>query len=453
LNKKVKSSLSLQIFLGILIVLIVTSTLIYGSLRLFMPQAFASEQSKQFAYNLQSLVSELEKIPKEEMSALITAFSVNNQSNAALFDSEQNELVNINYESDNFDNTANDASTTIVFLNAEKTYSINANFPSHTVDQLTSTFQKIFPLVASIVLVLSILTAFFYSQMLAKPIVNISNTSKKMTTLDLTWRCDIERSDEIGILAENLNIMAAKLAQTFDELNSVNTKLQDDILKERQREKQRVDFFKAVSHELKTPITILKGELEGMIYAVGEYKDRDTYLRHSMKTINEMERMVKEILSASQVAADDLSLSFSKIDICETVKDSCKKLQGIVEDKQINLTIKAESFTYYGDIIMLQKAILNIIGNAITHSSIGATITVFLQKGILRVENTGVHIEQEDMEQIFQPFYQADKSRSNNNGGSGLGLYITKTVFERHGLKHKIENTRKGVMFSVFFKQ
>ena len=418
-----------------------------------MPQAFASEQSKQFAYNLQSLVSELEKIPKEEMSALITAFSVNNQSNAALFDSEQNELVNINYESDNFDNTANDASTTIVFLNAEKTYSINANFPSHTVDQLTSTFQKIFPLVASIVLVLSILTAFFYSQMLAKPIVNISNTSKKMTTLDLTWRCDIERSDEIGILAENLNIMAAKLAQTFDELNSVNTKLQDDILKERQREKQRVDFFKAVSHELKTPITILKGELEGMIYAVGEYKDRDTYLRHSMKTINEMERMVKEILSASQVAADDLSLSFSKIDICETVKDSCKKLQGIVEDKQINLTIKAESFTYYGDIIMLQKAILNIIGNAITHSSIGATITVFLQKGILRVENTGVHIEQEDMEQIFQPFYQADKSRSNNNGGSGLGLYITKTVFERHGLKHKIENTRKGVMFSVFFKQ
>ena len=91
----------------------------------------------------------------------------------------------------------------------------------------------------------------------------------------MTWKCEVKRSDEIGVLAASLNEMSDRLAEALDSLQSANEKLQQDIEKEREQEKQRIDFFTAVSHELKTPIAIMKGELEGMICQVGEYRDRD----------------------------------------------------------------------------------------------------------------------------------------------------------------------------------
>lgn len=342
---------------------------------------------------------------------------------------------------------------TISFQNAGEHYSIVAEFPGDSVDQLTGTFTRVLPYTVIIILILSVLAAFLYSRIITGPIVSISNISKKMTELDMTWRCSISRSDEIGVLSSNLNTMAEKLEYTLEELKSANEKLQDDIERERKQEEQRVDFFRAVSHELKTPITILKGELEGMIYAVGEYKDRDTHLRHSMKTVIEIETMVKEILSASRIAADDLSLSVSEFNLGQLITDCCRKLQGVAEDKEMTfLTDIVNPFLYYGDKAMLEKAFSNIIGNAIFHSTVGATISTSLKDGVFQAKNTGAYIKQTDMERIFEPFYRVDQSHNRDTGGSGLGLYIVKTIFDRHNLYYRIENSGKGVWFSVFFK-
>ena len=108
---------------------------------------------------------------------------------------------------------------------------------------------------------------------------------------------------------------------------------------EREQERQRVEFFTAVSHELKTPIAIIKGQLEGMIYQVGDYKDRDTYLRHCLKTTNDMEALVKEILAAARLGGSDFRLVCTDLDFSGLLQSVCRKFLGPMEDKQIALTL------------------------------------------------------------------------------------------------------------------
>ena len=67
----------------------------------------------------------------------------------------------------------------------------------------------------------------------------------------------------------------------------------------------------------------------------------------------------------------------------------------------------------------------------------------------MKIENTGIHIEKEDLKQLFNPFFRVDKARSRNTGGSGLGLYITKTIFDYHNISYKVENTKRGVLFTI----
>ena len=99
----------------------------------------------------------------------------------------------------------------------------------------------------------------------------------------------------------------------------------------------------------------------------------------------------------------------------------------------------------------MEKVFTNVIGNAVAYSPVGATVTVSLQDGIFFVENSGIHIAEDDLKQIFTPFYRVDKSRNRNSGGSGLGLYITKTILDHHGIQHGMANTEDGVRFTAKF--
>ena len=107
-------------------------------------------------------------------------------------------------------------------------------------------------------------------------------------------------------------------------------------------------------------------------------------------------------------------------------------------------------FHYKGDARLLEKVFSNVLDNAVAYSPRGAVVTVTLQDGVLSVENSGIHIEQEDLERLFTPFYRVDKSRNRNSGGSGLGLYITKTILDHHEIIYNMVNTENGVKFTAF---
>ena len=102
---------------------------------------------------------------------------------------------------------------------------------------------------------------------------------------------------------------------------------------------------------------------------------------------------------------------------------------------------------------MIENGIANIVRNAVMYSPKQEKVFIEFREKCLKVENTGIHIDDEDLKQLFNPFFRVDKSRSRNTGGSGLGLYISKTIFEHHNISYKVENTKRYVLlFGYIFK-
>ena len=452
MRKKIKSSLWLKIFLLLTTLLFAVSILLYGTIMAVMPASYKYALTSNYTEQVSRLIADLEHHDLDDATQKIYEFCINNNA-GALLSGNQTSLSfgeGILDEQQREQNVFQTASASLALENG--TYTLQITMSARAVNQLTETFWRLLPIVGIAVLTISLIASYFVTRLLTKPILEISDISKRLTSLDMTWRCDTSRTDEVGTLALNLNTMAARLDSTLKELSAANEKLQADIEQERRQEKLRVDFFRAVSHELKTPITVLKGELEGMIYQVGEYKERDTHLRQSLRTVNDMELLVKEILSASRMAGSDFSLTLSDVDLSQLVRECCRKWQGAAEDREQRFQAEIEDGrTCQGDMALLQKAVSNIIGNAVAHSPSQAEISVTLAGNILQVRNSGVSIDSANLEKIFEPFYRVDRSHNRNTGGSGLGLYIVKTILERHGFSFRMNSTDDEVCFTAIF--
>lgn len=446
--KKIRSSIWLKIFLLLTTLLFAVSFLLYGIVMTVMPQSYKSLVTSSYMEQITELADELKERTLNEATSKIYEFGLSHSAAVKL----QGEDGTVSFgEEQEMDSNTKDTIAVELAL-ADGCYILTVSMSPGTVNQITQTFWKLLPVIVAVILAISLMASYFVSRFLTKPIIEISNISKRLTALDMTWRCDTGRTDEIGALASNLNTMAAHLDEALTELTSANEKLQADIDQERQQEKMRVDFFRAVSHELKTPITILKGQLEGMIYQVGEYKNREASLRQSLRTVNEMELLVKEILAASRMAGNDFNLTISEVDLSQLILQSCHTWQGVAEDKNQKFIVEIEAQKFYhGDAVLLKKAISNIISNAVTYSPEQATIAVTFRGGELRIENSGISIAADDLKHIFEPFYRGDASHNSKTGGSGLGLYIVKTIFERHNVNYQIESVSDHVCFTVNF--
>ena len=446
MRKRISESIQAKTFLSMLALLVVCCIIIYGMVMIFLPRNYHTQLEGQVTADFYELVEILERNGWEAGSDSLLEFSMTNNASVEINDDNGNNLFSVNFaDMENLDTSAPSMSCSATFRQNGQTYHLFANAALVAVAQSYDILLKLIPLIAAVILLISIIGAVICSRYYSKPLVGISNVAKRMTTLDMTWKCDVQRNDEIGVLASSLNEMSQQLSNALDSL-------QQDIEREREQEKQRVDFFTSVSHELKTPIAIIKGQLEGMIHQVGPYKDRDTYLRRCLKTTNDMEALVKEILSAARMGGSDFHLERTDLDISQMLLKVCQQFRGRMEDKEMELHMDIQpAFHYAGDGRLMEKVFTNVIGNAVAYSPVGATVMVSLQNGIFFVENSGIHIAEEDLKQIFTPFYRVDKSRNRNSGGSGLGLYITKTILDHHGIQHSMVNTEDGVRFTAKF--
>lgn len=452
MRKRISESIQAKTFLSMLTLLVVCCIIIYGMVMIFLPRNYHTELEGQVTSDFYDLVDILEQNGWEASSDSLLEFSMINNASVEISDDIGNSLFSVNYaDMEKMDSSAPSMSCSATFLQNGRTYHLFANASLVAVSQSYDILLRLIPLIAAVILLISVIGAVVCSRYYSKPLVSISNVAKRMTTLDMTWKCEVNRKDEIGVLAASLNEMSQRLSDTMDSLKAANWQLKKDIEREREQEKQRVEFFTAVSHELKTPIAIIKGQLEGMIYQVGEYKDRDTYLRRCMKTTNDMETLVKEILSAARMGGSDFHLERTDLDISQMLRKVCQQFRGRMEDKQIELRMDIQpEYHYQGDRRLMEKVFTNVIGNAVAYSPVGAVITVTQKDEVFSVENTGVHIAEEDLERIFTPFYRVDKSRNRNSGGSGLGLYITKTILDHHEIVYNMVNTENGVKFTAF---
>ena len=345
---------------------------------------------------------------------------------------------------------------TITFANTDSLYTLllTRNPDKHT--QTEEAIQKTLPTLCIVILAGAIISAFFYSWYMTAPIKKVSKLSKQMADMDFSGFCFSGRTDEIGVLSDSLNTLSRKLETTLLELQEANQKLQADIDMERRLEKQRVEFFAAASHELKTPITIIKGQLQGMLYQVGRYKDRETYLAGSLEVTDNLERMVQELLTISRLDTSGYTCKKCSFNLSNLINSRLTAFEDLFAQKDLTVEQSISPEVYIlGDIQLLQKALDNLLGNAAAYSGAGNQVIIKLWKETeiinLTVENTGAHIPNEAISKLFEPFYRVDQSRNRQTGGTGLGLYIVNTILDLHGAKIEIVNTVQGVIVSVQF--
>lgn len=454
MRKRIKNSLSIKVFLWVFSALTICSVLIYGIVLTVLPKQYQITSDKRLEANTEILVSKLRTMRYEEAANEIYNFCIQNNS-AALLSDDKDTLRFGEIKTEESASATSNIATAVTFSDSETEYALVISSISQTADIILTLMLRFLPAVLAIIVLLSFLSALICSKVIVAPIAEISRISRRMTSFDMTWECDVKSSDEIGVLACSLNTMASRLQRAMEELKDVNHQLTDDVETFKALEIQRKNFFAAVSHELKTPLTILKGQIENMMLGYGDYQNHEKYLPQALKTTEDIEQLVKEIISISQMERMDLEDALQEVSLIASANDTVKAILPLAEDKNIQIHQNISTDVVLSvNLNLWNKALSNIIGNAVQHSPGGEEVFLSLRsfenRNVLVVENTGASIPKDDLPHIFTPFYRTDKSRSKATGGSGLGLYIVKTILDLHDMACCIKNTAQGVAFFLY---
>lgn len=299
-------------------------------------------------------------------------------------------------------------------------------------------------------LVIVTITSVILSRLITKPVRNISAVTTKMQQLDFSQRCDVHSQDELGQLAQNINNISDKLDMTIRKLTEANAKLKNDIEKEREIENQRSEFVAAVSHELKTPLAIIRAYSEGLIDGVSHEK-QSKYINIIIDETIKMNALVNDMLNNSKLESGAMVMDIKRNNLSELADRIISRLSKNTKEKNITIIDNIQENIYADfDVYYLELVINNFITNAIRHTPDGKNIYVNISQSNdcceVSVENEGSFIEEELMDKIWTKFYKADKSRSGE--GTGLGLSIAKNILNLHSARYGVENTEKGVRFS-----
>lgn len=449
MKAKIRNSLSAKVFLWIASSLILCSFLIYGSIMFFLPKSYVAVSSQHINAEIEELTNTLSKTKFENSKHILETFCSDNQATIVFqVDGQKYQYGNSSETSSNKTEMLSFAQE-IQFSDRVETYILNIIVPISSSHELINALLKLFPFLLIIIFFVSFLGAWICGHLIVKPVVEISEVSKRMAKLDMTWECNVKRTDEIGILANSLNTMSKELSNTMNELESANKQLKEDMKHIGNLNKQQQYFFATASHELKTPITIIKGQVESMIMEIGRYKDTKKILPETLNEIEHMESLVKEILSVSKLeikVIDDMK----PISVTDILKHTCDHLYPLTKGKNITIHQQiTEQIQIMGNQSIFEKALHNIVGNAVRHSPANSNVYVILSAKELVIRNDGVTIPDDDLDKIFTPFYRVEKSHNKLTGGSGLGLYLVKNILEQHQLSYQIKNEENSVCFKI----
>ncbi|MDE7193173.1 MAG: HAMP domain-containing histidine kinase [Oscillospiraceae bacterium] len=419
-------------------------------IRIALPYAGKSRSYRLLTAETEQLISTLRVTEKQDSEPLFTDFIRETGAFLFLLDGDQNPISPYTFEKTNAA-AGSDGGFPFRFADSDDDYVLITQYNSSRSDELNGAILGSIPFAAATAVILCFLGAWLFSKHTTQPIIRIGKIAGKMAELDFSWYCPDLRNDEIGMLSASINEMSDKLRTALDELNLRNRTLKDEIALEREREQRRMLFFSGVSHELKTPIAIVIGQLEGMQAGIGVYKDREKYLARSADILRSLSSFIKEVLAVSHMDISD-ETEREAVSVSEEIRALIGEYSEYAEDNSITVLAEIQDdITVYGDKKLLTKALGNIIGNAVAHIPDNGNVKITLTKENcteLVVENSPAHISEEYLPRLFEAFYRADSSSEH---GSGLGLYITRMIFEKYDIEYKIENTADGVKFTVNF--
>ena len=283
-------------------------------------------------------------------------------------------------------------------------------------------YQKYMFLSVITALLISLLIAAFFSQQLVRPIIRIKEIALRMAEGEYAQKTEIRRKDELGMLADSMDILSEKLVEA--------EKFRDDL------EQNRRDFSN-VSHELRTPITVVKGYAETLAdgYVEDEAKRKEYYDR----ILNEcagMERLVSDLLILSKMQNPDFELDKEVLNVIAVMQDALRSMRILMAEKNIVsvLDYEDECSLIEGDYDRIRQLFLILLQNAVKYADDDTEIRVDIRRSeeliTVSVEDTGIPVLKSEWDTIFEKFY-----RGNNNGnkdGSGLGLMVARHISDRH---------------------
>lgn len=304
-----------------------------------------------------------------------------------------------------------------------------------------------------IVIILGIIVVVAVSSRLTRPILELADISEKMGKLDFEAKYTGKQNNEIGLLGDNINRMSKTLEKTISELKTANIELQRDIEKKEQAEEMRSEFLSAVSHELKTPIAIIRGYAEGLVEGVTDDKESmDYYCNVISDEADKMNNIVMKLLSLNELEFGSNNVSMERFDIVTLIKNRLQETEVLAKQKDFDIIFSQEKPIFvWGDEFKAEDVFSNYISNAINHCSGENKIIISLKendnKVRINVFNTGEQIPEECLEHLFEKFYKVDKARTRDYGGSGIGLSIVKAIQESINQQYGVINEENGVSF------
>ena len=259
------------------------------------------------------------------------------------------------------------------------------------------------------------------------------------------------------ITAENLSLRITppdtrdEIRELADIFNDMLARLEDSFISQRR-------FIQDISHELKTPLTIIKGELEVALKRARSAQEYASILQSNLEETDKIARIVENLLTLAKFDNKEVSLKISKTALLPLINGLAEDLSALAAKKQVTVAVSIPDDLpeIDADKDQLRRALLNILDNAIKYTGAGGHITMEADRergGVTaRVSDTGSGIPEADMPHIFKRFYRADASRA--SAGFGLGLAITKAIVDAHGAQISVKSSPgEGSVFTVFFPQ
>jgi signal transduction histidine kinase len=307
---------------------------------------------------------------------------------------------------------------------------------------------------------ISVILSLIYSNLISKPLVNLTHAANKISKMNFTEVCETTRKDEIGSLAKSLNFLSKNLQAALLDLQKKNKKLKDDIEKERQLDDMRKDFISNVSHELKTPIGIIEGYAEGLKDGIVSGEDANLYLETIIDESKKMTVLVTNMLELSKLESGIIKPNFESFNINRLINKIINKHRHDFEENKFNISFNSSTpYSYvYADPFQMEQVLTNLITNAIKYTppqnDININIEEKLDRFKISVQNMGVTIPEEEISKLFDKFYRLDKSRERTQKNStGIGLSIVKNILHLHNSEFNLQNINGGVEFYFYLEK
>jgi signal transduction histidine kinase len=305
-----------------------------------------------------------------------------------------------------------------------------------SIEQLSEPLNRVYEIIwisAIFAIIISCIVLYYFSQkIIIKPLAEINSVAKKISNGDVDKRVYLKSNDEIGELAQSFNFMADSVEKT---------------------EKNRRDFISNVSHEIRSPITSIKGFIGGILDGVIPEEKEKYYLSIAYEEIQRLTRLVNDLLDMSAIEAGKFSLRIMEVDINEIIRLTVIKNETKIKEKRaaVDVCFDEDNLFVAGDTDRLVQVITNLLDNAIKYvNPIGKIKIISKTKGkkvFVSVFNESPLIAEEDLKHIWDRFYKADKSRTAKES-TGLGLSIVRNIITQLQEDIWVENKENGVCFT-----